>query len=85
VSHGITKRTFAFMCAGLLPLLAAAGMIAIPAMIFNTPNQQAYFFFGRMLQSDSASLIPLLLGVLSLIVALRFPLHADDPPHAAQS
>ncbi len=85
VNHGITTRSFAFMCAGLIPLLAAAFMIAVPAMVFNTPNQQAYFFFARMLQSDAASLIPVLLGLLSLIVALRFPLHSDDPHHAAHS
>jgi len=78
VTHGITTRSFVFMCAGLIPLLAAVFMIAVPAMIFNAPNQEAYFFFARMLQSDSASLIPVLFGVLSLVAALRFPLHTDE-------
>jgi hypothetical protein len=68
-------RTVGFMLAGLLPLFGAAILIAVPGLLFDRPEQRAYFFFADILRSDAASLLPVLLGVLSLVVALRFPLH----------
>lgn len=77
------RRTLGFMFAGVLPLLAAGLLIAVPALLFNHPDQRTYFFFANILRSDAASLIPLVLGVFSLVVVLRIPLQSGDPGHHA--
>jgi hypothetical protein len=74
----VGKRTAGFMLAGLIPLLAACSLVALPGLIFNHPEQRAYFFFARVLQSDAASLVPFALGMLSLVAALRFPLQTTN-------
>lgn len=69
-----SRRAAGFMIAGALPAIAAALFLTVPGMLFPTPQHQAFFQFGKVLNSDMASLIPVGLGVLSSIFSFRLPL-----------
>ena len=69
-----SRRAAGFMIAGALPAIAAALFLTVPGILFPTPLHEAFFQFGKVLNSDIASLIPVGLGVLSSILSFRLPL-----------
>jgi hypothetical protein len=71
--QGFGKRTACFMIAGVLPLFTALVMIVVPAMIFSSPQSRSYYHFARTLAYDPASMLPVLLGLITLTVMLRMP------------
>jgi hypothetical protein len=70
---GIGKRTAWFMITGLLPLLLALAVILVPAMVFDSPQNQAYYFFARTLAFDPVSVLPILIGIIAMGVMFYFP------------
>ena len=68
-----SRREAAFIAVSALPALLGLAFITLPAFIFNSPDQNAFYYFGKCLEKDSAALIPMALGVVSSIFSFRFP------------
>lgn len=58
------------MCA---PALLFCVILTLPAMIFQSPQQNAYYHFARVLEEDPARWIALLLTGLCAILSLALP------------
>ena len=61
------------MVAAALSAFCCVGLLTVPGLIFNHPNQNSYFLFARILETDKASLLPLCLCGLGSASALLLP------------
>ena len=68
-----THREAAFIAMSALPALMAVALITLPAYLFDSPQQNAFYHFGQCLKADNMSLIPMAFGVLSAFFSFRFP------------
>ncbi len=55
------------------PALLFCGMLTIPALIFPSPQQQAYFYFSQVLNHDPVRWIGLVLAGACALIALAVP------------
>jgi hypothetical protein len=69
-----SRRAAGFMIVAAVPALAAVMFLTLPALLFPTPQHNAFFYFGKGVTSDVASYVPLALGLISSIFSLRLPL-----------
>ena len=69
-----SRRAAAFMIVAAIPAIAAVLFLTVPALLFPTPQHNAFFYFGKSVTSDVASYVPLAIGLLSTIFSLRLPL-----------
>lgn len=69
-----TRRAAGFMIAAATPAILTGMVLTIPALLFHTPEHNAYFHFARIIQDESASLLPVVLGTISSIFSFRLPL-----------
>lgn len=60
------------------PLLFCA-MLTLPAMVFQSPQQQAYFYFAQILNQDPTRWLILALTALCVVMALAVPATAPQP------
>ncbi|MEO8616966.1 MAG: hypothetical protein ABI600_17635 [Luteolibacter sp.] len=60
------------------PALLFCGMLTIPAILFPSPQQNAYFYFAEGLNHDPIRWLGLLLGCACSLLALAVPAAADD-------
>ncbi len=60
------------------PLLFCA-MLTLPAMVFQSPQQQAYFYFAQILNQDPTRWLILALTGLCVVMALAVPATAPQP------
>jgi hypothetical protein len=74
VSRGVDRRRAVFMTAAVLTPLLAFVIIMAPGAMFSDPSQNAYYHFASVLRGDPISLWPLVLGAITWVLALRFPL-----------
>lgn len=68
-----THREAAFIAISALPALMAVALITLPAYLFDSPQQNAFYHFGQCLKGENMSLIPMGFGVLSSLFSFRFP------------
>lgn len=68
-----SHREAAFIAISALPALLALGCIMLPAYLFDSPQQNAFYYLGQSLKSENASLIPMAVGVISSLFSFRFP------------
>jgi hypothetical protein len=68
-----SHREAAFIAISALPALLALGFIMLPAYLFDSPQQNAFYHFGQSLKGDNTSLIPMAFGVISSLFSFRFP------------
>jgi hypothetical protein len=68
-----THREAMFIAISALPALLAVALITLPALLFNSPQQNAFYHFGQCLKGENASLIPMVFGVVSSLFSFRFP------------
>ena len=47
--------------------------MTLPALVYSGPESNAYFYFGRILQSDPVSWIPMGIAAVCTFVALAMP------------
>ncbi|MCW1883251.1 hypothetical protein OKA04_00820 [Luteolibacter flavescens] len=45
----------------------------MPARLFNSPEQNAFYHFGQVLRDEHAPLIPIAVGALCTLLGFRFP------------
>jgi hypothetical protein len=79
----LTSR-ISFKCAVFMTLLCLPAMLfsllmTIPALIFNSPQQQAYFYFAKVVEQDPVQWIAMLLTGFCALIALTVPATTAPP------
>jgi hypothetical protein len=69
-----SRRAAGFMIAAATPALLAGLFLTLPGFLFNTPEHNAFFHFARIVEGESPSILPVVLGTISSIFSFRFPL-----------
>lgn len=69
-----TRRTAVFIGIAAVPAIAVALFLTLPGILFPTPQHNQFFHFAKVVSGDSATLIPVAIGILSSIFCLRLPL-----------
>ena len=60
----------ALMC---MPAMLFCALLTLPAMLFESPQQNAYFYFAKVLEQDPARWIVLLLTAVCVLLSLALP------------
>jgi hypothetical protein len=85
LTTGISIKCAGMMMALSAPSLLVFSILTVPAILFQSPQQQAYFHFARILNEDPMRWLAFgLAGVCSLL-ALAVPAaftDTDQPQHA---
>jgi len=68
-----THREAMFIAMSAMPALLAVALITLPAYLFDSPQQNAFYHFGQYLKSENFALIPMVIGVVSSLFSFRFP------------
>ena len=76
---GKCAAIMAMMCA---PSLLFCFLLTIPALIFQSPQQHAYFYFSKVLDQDPTRWVVLLLAGVCAILSLSLPATMPAPPEA---
>ncbi len=71
-----SDRAAAFMIVGAMPAILGALFLTVPGFLFQTPQHHEFFYFAKIVEGDSASSLPMLLGAISSLFSFRFPLGA---------
>lgn len=79
----ISVKSAAMMMAMCAPSLLFCALLTIPALIFHSPQQQAYFYFARLVNEDPVRWIALALAAACAVLSLAVP--AADGEQAMQS
>ncbi len=61
------------------PALLFCSMLIIPAMIFQSPQQQAYFYFAQILNQDPIRWVILAFAGVCAVMALAVPAMVPKP------
>ena len=64
------------MIIGAIPAILAGLFTTVPGFLFQTPEQHAFFYFAEIVEGNSASSLPMLLGAVTSLFSFRFPLGA---------
>ncbi len=83
VNSGLNFKSAAMMIMLCAPALLFCAMLTIPAILFTSPQQNAYFYFAEGLNHDPIRFLGLLLGCTCSLVALAVPA-AQDPYSSAE-
>jgi hypothetical protein len=73
-SASLPFHTLVLMLTAALCAFLCASVLTLPAVIFNTPGDNACFLFSRILVLDQVSNVPLVFTGLASILALLLPL-----------
>lgn len=69
----ISLKCAAAMALMCVPALLYCAILTLPALIFQSPQQNAYFYFSRVLNDDPTRWIVLILTGLCVILSLSLP------------
>jgi len=61
------------MILSCVPSLLYCAMLTIPGIVFNSPEQKAYFYFSQVLNDDPSHWIVLVVTGLCTLFALALP------------
>ena len=75
----ITGRCAAAMAIMCAPALLFCSILTIPALLFQSPQQHAYFYFSRVLEQDPTRWVVLVLAGLCAIMSLAVPATMQNP------
>ena len=75
----ISAKCAAVMVTMCSPALLFCSLLTIPAMIFQSPHQNAYFHFSQVLEHDPSRWFVLLLAGLCAIMSLAIPATMPEP------
>jgi hypothetical protein len=75
----ISSKCAGFMAALCAPSLLCCSLLTIPAFLFQSPEQQAYFYFSQMLNGDPAHWLVVFLAAVCAILALAVPALMPPP------
>ena len=72
------------MILSCIPSLLYCAMLTIPGIVFNSPEQQAYFYFSKVLNDDPSHWIVLAVTGLCTLFALALPATMPAKPMPLQ-
>jgi hypothetical protein len=75
----ISAKCAAIIVAMCTPSLLFCGMLTIPAMIFQSPQQNAYFHFSQVLERDPTRWVVLILAGMCALMSLAVPATLPEP------
>ena len=75
----ISLKCAAAMIMMCMPSLLFFSILTIPAMLFQSPQQNAYFHFARILNEDPTRWIVLSLGAVCAVMSLAVPASMPAP------
>jgi hypothetical protein len=73
---GKSASMMIMLCA---PALLCCAMLTLPALIFQSPQQQAYFYFAQVLNQDPIRWVGLTLALICTFIALAVPATESNP------
>lgn len=85
VTSRISGKCAAIMLMLCTPSLLFCSILTIPGMLFQSPQQQAYFYFAKMLDQDPGRWIVLVLAGLCSLISLAVPATMPAPPTESPS
>ncbi len=74
----ISVKCAILMILMIAPSLVYCFMLTVPGLIFQSPQQQAYFYFSRVLNEDPTRWIVLLLAATCTFLSLAVPAITAD-------
>lgn len=80
----ISGKCAAAMVAMCTPSLLCSAILTIPAMLFQSPQQHAYFYFSRGLEGDPIRWVAMILAALCAILSLAMPAAMPAPKTPAE-
>jgi hypothetical protein len=75
----ISAKCAAIMVLMCSPSLLFCALLTLPAMIFQAPYQNSYFYFARMLENDPSRWFVLALTGICAILSLLAPATLPEP------
>ena len=75
----LSRKNASLMILLCAPALLFCSLLTIPALIFPSPQQEAYFYFAQVLNQDPIRWAILALTGICLITALAVPALAPKP------
>lgn len=69
----LSLRSAVFMIAASIPALVCTTAMTIPALVYSTPESNTYFYFGRILQGDPVSWVPMTFAAICSFLAFAVP------------
>ncbi len=75
----ISGKCAACMMMMCSPALLFCALLTIPAMLFQSPQQHAYFYFAQTLDHDPARWIVLTMSAICVIMSLAVPATMPGP------
>ncbi len=61
------------------PSLLACALLSLPALIFQSPSQNAYFHFGRVVEQDPTRWLVFALAAVCVLIAPTLPATMEGP------
>lgn len=77
VTSQLSVKNASLMILLTIPALLFCAMLTIPAAIFISPDQNAYFYFARVLNQDPSRWFILALAGICSVVALAMPANEE--------
>jgi hypothetical protein len=74
----ISIKCAAMMMALCAPSLLFCAILTIPSLVFQSPQQHAYFYFGKLVNEDPARWLALALAGACAILSLAVPAATRD-------
>jgi hypothetical protein len=74
----ISGKCAALMMMLCTPSLLLWSILTVPALLFQSPQQHAYFYFSRLINQDPSRWLVLLLAGLCAVLALAIPGTTED-------
>jgi len=77
----ISGKCALVMAAMCSPALLFSFILTVPGIVFQSPNQHAYYYFSRVLNEDPTRWIALLLAGVCALLSLVIPATMAAPTH----
>ncbi|KAB2642649.1 MAG: hypothetical protein DVB26_01900 [Verrucomicrobia bacterium] len=75
----ISVKCAAAMMLMCMPALLLCAILTLPALLFDSPQQNAYFYFAKVLEQDPTRWLVLLLTGLCVLLSLALPATMETP------
>jgi hypothetical protein len=79
----ISLKCAAVMIIMCVPSLLFSALLTVPGMVFQSPQQNAYFYFAKALEQDPTCWIVLFLTGLCALLSLALPATMNRPSDLA--
>lgn len=75
----LSHKSASMMIMLCAPALLCCAMLTLPALLFQSPQQQAYFYFAQVLDQDPTRWVGLALALVCTLIALAVPAAVPNP------